>query len=141
LDGEKIALLIRRLQCKSPRCKKIHHELPDKAVPYKRYEAKAVETIIEAEDFKKTDCPCEQSTSIRIKTWYSRLREYYESTLQAVEEMNPQSKEMIKKSRKAITERVSGWLCMLVRMVVNSGRWIQTRSASRVREQVDKIAL
>ncbi|MEW5785724.1 MAG: DUF6431 domain-containing protein, partial [Bacillota bacterium] len=33
--GEREILIIRRLRCKN--CKRVHHELPDIIVPYKRY--------------------------------------------------------------------------------------------------------
>ena len=41
--GNKITLIIRRLRCQS--CRKIHHELPDRVIPYKRHCAETVEKI------------------------------------------------------------------------------------------------
>ena len=124
LDGEKIELIVRRLQCKESGCKKIHHELPDKVVPYKRHESQTIEKILDAPDFRTTDCPCEHSTAHRIKRWYSRLQKYVEGTLRALMEIHTGNEEQIQKRIQTIQARVSGWLCLLVRMVVNSGRWV-----------------
>ena len=41
-DGSTATLIIRRLRCR--KCGRIHHELPDSIVPYKRYDADAIET-------------------------------------------------------------------------------------------------
>ncbi|HHY65869.1 MAG TPA: hypothetical protein GX517_01490 [Alicyclobacillus sp.] len=43
-SGEKIQLIIRRLRC--GRCRRIHHELPDILVPYKRHEALSIEAAV-----------------------------------------------------------------------------------------------
>ncbi|MCF8567984.1 DUF6431 domain-containing protein [Alicyclobacillus tolerans] len=40
-SGKSVKLIIRRLQCRD--CKKIHHELPDILVPYKRHESASIE--------------------------------------------------------------------------------------------------
>lgn len=37
-------LVVRRLRC--TQCRKIHHELPDCVVPYKRYESACVEQVV-----------------------------------------------------------------------------------------------
>ena len=44
-NQEKISLVIKRYRCKS--CGKIHHELPICCIPYKRYEAKVIQDMIE----------------------------------------------------------------------------------------------
>ncbi|MGM0883647.1 MAG: DUF6431 domain-containing protein [Bacillota bacterium] len=43
-EGEYHLLVVRRLRC--AQCRKIHHELPDCVVPYKRYESTCVEQVI-----------------------------------------------------------------------------------------------
>ena len=45
-DGTRRTLRIRRLRCEE--CRKIHHELPDFLVPYKRYTANVVEAVVES---------------------------------------------------------------------------------------------
>ncbi|MEW6524975.1 MAG: DUF6431 domain-containing protein [Bacillota bacterium] len=42
--GEQVELRMRRVRCRA--CRKIHHELPDFLVPYKRYEATCVENVV-----------------------------------------------------------------------------------------------
>lgn len=127
-SGEKKILRIRRLWC--DRCRRIHHELPDIVVPYKRYSTEAIEKILHDTD----DCPCELSTAKRIKLWFFLLREYYESTMESIRVYWEEDKEIA-----AVISRLlplslhhhfsAGWLRTLVRLLVNSNRWIHTRSA------------
>ncbi len=42
-EGTRHVLIIRRLRC--PHCRRIHHELPDCLVPFKRYDAEALESF------------------------------------------------------------------------------------------------
>ena len=43
-DGETKVLIIRRLRC--THCRRIHHELPNCLVPYKRYESACIERVV-----------------------------------------------------------------------------------------------
>lgn len=89
-DGTSISLVIRRLKCSS--CRKIHHELPDLVVPYKRYEAAVIEEIIRMDRVRGSNqisdteeshinmeetaqfCyPCESSTARRIRKWFCEV--------------------------------------------------------------------
>lgn len=54
--GTRIVLVIRRLRCSS--CKRIHHELPDCIVPYKRYSSESIEAIL---DDTEDTVSCEES--------------------------------------------------------------------------------
>lgn len=67
-NGQKVHILIRRLWC--PRCLRIHHELPDFLLPYKRFVARCIEKAINGQ----TDglC-CENSTIIRWHRWFQSL--------------------------------------------------------------------
>ena len=116
--------MIRRLRC--VHCKRIHHELPDCVIPYKRYESKVFEEIIEEKDVPPS-YPCEESTAKRIKLWFYLLREYFESSLTALRTLYsidiPMSFELPPKEKQP-----DGWLRRLVRILVNSGRYMQTRS-------------
>jgi len=67
-DGDKIILMIRRLLCIE--CNRIHHELPDCVVPYKRHCAKTIENVING----GTDAPCESRTITRILAWWLAVR-------------------------------------------------------------------
>lgn len=43
--GTPLSMIIRRLRC--GQCGKVHHELPDVVVPYKRHCAETIEKVIE----------------------------------------------------------------------------------------------
>lgn len=65
LDGEKKTYCLRRLYC--PKCKHIHHELPDFIVPYKRYTVQVIEAIVE----ENICCvPCEDTTIRAFRRWF-----------------------------------------------------------------------
>lgn len=80
-DGGKQKLHIRRRKCQE--CGKIHHELPDMLVPYKRYSVDSIEKII-AGDTKEV--VCEESTIRRIRTWWDTCRLYFESIIASLRE-------------------------------------------------------
>jgi hypothetical protein len=62
-DEEKVVLIIRRLRCCM--CHKIHHELPDFLVPYKRYESSSLEAVITGDE--NISVSAEESTLNRRK--------------------------------------------------------------------------
>lgn len=66
--GEKITLIIRRLRCR--KCQRVHHELPDILVPYKRYESSCIENVLIGLD---NTIPVEESTIYRWKKWFNNL--------------------------------------------------------------------
>jgi hypothetical protein len=116
--GEKLKLIIRRLYC--PKCKRLHHELPDCIVPYKRHTAETIEEIISG---KSEGIACDFKTVRRIMTWWKAVGPYFRSIMGTLAEKYiiamhdpPAFKEM-------------------VRAAVNTNNWIFadmicTRSAS-----------
>ena len=66
--GAKIICRIRRLRCQ--KCRRLHNELPDFIVPYKRYSAEVIVSVSEGKD---TDVPYEGRTRQRIKAWYKKV--------------------------------------------------------------------
>ncbi|MGB8455219.1 MAG: DUF6431 domain-containing protein [Anaerocolumna sp.] len=78
-NGAKKTLILRRLRCSQ--CGRVHHELPDLILPYKRYSIEAVEFIISPSEEHENDFPCELSTAKRLKIWFYLLREYFKNTL------------------------------------------------------------
>lgn len=123
-------LIIRRLFCNS--CSRIHHELPGIIVPYKRYSAEVIEEIL-SEKEETESYPCETSTAHRIRIWFSLLRDYLRRVIEALKLLYKQDAVLLavlkKMSPLEPSHLPSGWLKILVRITVNSGRWIQTRSA------------
>lgn len=111
-SGTPMTIIIRRLRC--GKCGKIHHELPDIIVPYKRHCAETIEKIVGGET---EGLCCEESTIRRIKAWWASCRLYFESVLTALAVKfgvifceRPKPKE-------------------IVRAVTNAHLWIHTRSA------------
>jgi len=128
-DGQKSVLIIRRLKCEH--CRRIHHELPDSIVPYKRYSADAIEEILA--ERKEEIYPCETSTALRLRCWFSLLREYFEMALAAIRYRHREDNVIWQRLSSLMplspTALAAGWLRSIVRILVNSGLWSQTRSA------------
>ena len=110
--GVKLTLVIRRVQCLS--CKKIHHELPDILIPYKRHCANTIGKVIAGD---AGDVCCEDSTIRRIGAWWAACLLYFESILTSLREKY----EIIFSAHPAPKE--------IVRAVVNAHLWPSTRSA------------
>lgn len=135
LDGAEKTLIIRRLRCDS--CEKIHHELPDFIVPYKHYDAQVIENILKGSGKPAESCsPCEDSTARRTIRWFSLLLPYFEAAIRSLIEMNRYHNELVLELSELLPLSASrlpaGWLVRLVRALVNSGRWLQTRLAVHV---------
>ena len=75
-NGENLIIVIRRLKCST--CKKIHHELPDILVPYKRYLSKCIEAIIDGQGGR---IPCENSSIYRLKRWFKGIEAHIKGSL------------------------------------------------------------
>ncbi|MBO6093116.1 MAG: hypothetical protein J6P40_05725, partial [Oscillospiraceae bacterium] len=77
--------------------------------------------------------PCETSTAYRICRWFFLLRNYFERIIEAMKLIYKQDLELLEMLEKLSSLNPatlpSGWLEILVRIIVNSGRWKQTRSA------------
>ena len=105
-------LIIRRLRCID--CKKIHHELPDLLIPYKRHCAETFEKIVTGDH---NGIPCEESTVRRMRSWWESFTQYFVSIMIALREKygvvfssHPMPKEIVK-------------------ITVNTNFWGHTRSA------------
>jgi hypothetical protein len=119
-EEEKQLLKIRRLYC-TP-CKRIHHELPDCIVPYKRYNADTIKNIIDGQS--KNQDACSGSTAERIRKWWRILLPYFLHILQNLTE------------RYGINFGKPPAFKEMVRAVTNTNNWIFphqfcTRSAMR----------
>lgn len=127
-DGSEQILVIRRLKCEL--CAKIHHELPDIIVPYKRYEAEAVESALSSDGSDTTgEFPGEKNTLQRLKLWFLLLQEYFEKVLQYLtQQISLESNVFL--PLYPLKRQADGWLRCLVRYIVNAGLWLQTRCVS-----------
>jgi len=130
-EGEKIILMPRRLMCS--KCKRIHHELPDCIVPYKRHCAGTIEAIVDGKP-EETLClvacsascsalhPGEEGTARRVAKWWRIMLPYLLNIFKSLS------------GKYKIRYRTMPVFTELVRAVVNSNNWtfpnlICTRSA------------
>jgi hypothetical protein len=128
-----VVLIIRRLKCKE--CGRIHHELPDILIPYKRYSSESIEAVI-AGDLELT-VAADESTISRWRAWFFCLASYFAGALisiaaryvkNAVEEPPGLPRSPLQRIWCHVGDG-PGWLARVVRPVVNTNLWLQTRSA------------
>lgn len=134
-SGECKRFIVRRLRCKQ--CEKIHHELPDLIVPYKRYGA----DVIEEATLPTTHLTvaADESTIYRWRYWFFQLIDYWFFILQSLlvqSQVNETSAIDLSSRQLPVHERIGqwfgvggGWLAKIVRPVANHHFWIHTRSA------------
>lgn len=122
-DDDNVTLNIRRLQCHS--CGKIHHELPDCIVPYKRYSAEIIVEAVTTDTLRSTFSG-ETSTLIRLRVWFKLLLDY-------VSRLREHFLLLYKINISNIAIDTIGGLKRIVRILVNSSFWAQTRLAMTVR--------
>ena len=141
-DGSARILIIRRLYC--DHCHRVHHELPDSIVPYRRHSSATVESVLNRRQELEA-YPCENSTAFRIRRWFLLLHDYFEQSLTALKTEHARDAGTVRFLDFLLPlnppELAGGWLKKLVRILVNSGRWIQTRSAWDVRGSGDRLSL
>jgi hypothetical protein len=131
ITGDQKILVIRRLRCCNPRCRRIHAELPDFLVPYKRY---AIDVIAAVLSGTAAIAPAEESTRQRWKNWYRQIRDHLlgvaASVRRNLQEINRTLlASPIRNSPFEISLLTGFGLSELVRLAVNTGNWITTRSA------------
>jgi hypothetical protein len=125
-SGEKAKLVIRRLYCEA--CSKIHHELPDLLVPYKRYDAESIEGALSPSS--RINVAADESTLLRWKCWFLAWVVYAAGCLQAIRirtglPVTGPSAET--QSALHVLGRLvgdaAGWLKRVVRSLANSHLW------------------
>ena len=126
-------MIIRRLKCKG--CGRVHHELPDILIPYKRYSSESIEAVITG-DLELT-VAADESTISRWRDWFISLASYFAGALISI------AARYVKNAAEeppglpgSPLQRIwchvgdgPGWLARVVRPVVNTNLWLQTRSA------------
>lgn len=126
---------IRRLRCSN--CRRIHHELPDFLVPYKRYGSECIEMVLTNPDHHSV--AADDSTLSRWKSWFHYYAEYWVGCLNSILlRVNQEVGSLALTSAKAgnapqrlgrLVGDANGWLARVVRPIVNINFWIHTRSA------------
>ena len=111
-DGNKEKLSIRRLRCSL--CRKIHHELPDCVIPYKRHCVETIENIITG---NTEDICCDFVTEHRIRSWWMTIKLYFEKILASL------------KIKYGVELSANTAPREIIRALVNLNLWVHTRSA------------
>ena len=120
------------MRCKN--CNRIHHELPDILVPYRRYEAESIERTVE--DPTAAGIAADESTLRRWRQWFVIWALYAAGCLESISHRFEKIVESSSTLPRTTLQRIGrfvgdapGWLARTVRPIVNLHLWIQTRSA------------
>ena len=134
-SGEVKVYNIRRLRC--DHCMRIHHELPDVLVPYKRYDSESIEKVLS--NPSNHDVAADESTLFRWMEWFDFFLEYWIGCLISIihhtkqENIPLKDSSLISKTALQKIGRLVGnaprWLVRIVRPIVNNNCWRHTRSA------------
>lgn len=132
--GDHRLLVVRRLRCMQ--CRKIHHELPDCIVPYKRYESACIEQVVSVPSSPST-VAADDATIRRWKSWFQEQAAYLLGALRSIAirfhrdpvEESSVSPQTAHHPFGRYVGDAPGWLGRIVRPVANSNLWLHTRSA------------
>lgn len=119
-DGSKINLIIRRMKC--PHCGRIHHELPDCIVPYKRYSVSLIVAVVKGSDEATDIFPGETSTTARLRSWFRLFQNY-------VNRMRNHYLLLFNVDVHSLKLKTVGGMKRIVRILANTNFWPQTRFA------------
>lgn len=133
-EGEMKLLVIRRFRCSQ--CRKIHHELPDCIVPYKRYESDCIEHVV-TQSAQLLVAPADHATLGRWRLWFQQSVGYWEGALRALaarynldpvkDASTPSQSAYLRLGR--LVGDAPGLLARVVRPIANANLWLHTRSA------------
>lgn len=132
--GDFHVLVIRRMRC--CKCRRIHHELPDCIVPFKRYESECLEHVVSQSEASST-VAADDATLRRWKDWFQEQSTYLLGALRSIAirfHQDPVEKSSVPSQTAHpdfghVVGDAPGWLARIVRPVVNTNLWVHTRSA------------
>jgi hypothetical protein len=124
-SGDRATLIIRRLYCEL--CQRIHHELPDLLVPYKRYDTESIEGVLTSTGTVAAD----ESTISRWRGWFQMWAVYAAGVLYSigirfhlpVEHASTPSQSALHKLGRYVGD-AAGWLGRVVRPITNAHLWV-----------------
>jgi hypothetical protein len=115
-------------------CRRIHHELPEIFVPYKRYEAESIESVLS--EGQSSDVATDDSTLYRWQKWFVQIGAYWSGCLQSIASRFVLSVEATPIPSPSVLQQIRryvglhrGWLARLVRPIVHAHLWVHTRFA------------
>jgi hypothetical protein len=130
--GAQFTYVIRRLRCKG--CERIHHELPDLLVPYKRYESACLESVVS--ERQVSDVAADESSLYRWRVWFEKCWQYWVNCLSTIASRTGNPVEALSVPPSSALQWIGryvgqdvGWLAKVVRPIVNSQLWVHTRFA------------
>jgi uncharacterized protein YbaR (Trm112 family) len=106
-EGRQHVCSVRRLRCK--RCGRLHTELPDFIVPYKRYSAAVIVSVSEGEGI---NVPYEERTRQKIRAWCERVISHLQGVWRQQVNLG------------FVSPYIVPNFVSLVRATVNSGNWL-----------------
>jgi hypothetical protein len=134
-SGESSVYNIRRMGCDN--CGRIHHELTDFLVPYKRYESECIEAV--RTNPTNHDIPADESTLFRWFKWFNSLIDYWVGCLISIMYRTKQENiplDLTSANPETALHRIGRlvgdaprWLERIVRPIENINFWLHTRSA------------
>jgi len=132
-SGKITVLIVRRLRCSN--CNRIHHELPDILVPYKRYDRDSIEAVLDEQ--QPLTVAADDSTINRWRVWFQSLGNHFLGCLASLSIRYSHKPVAVRSTLpKSVLQRIRQyvgatplWLARVVRSVGNSNLWIHTRSA------------
>ncbi|MEK3885645.1 DUF6431 domain-containing protein [Paenibacillus sp. PL2-23] len=126
-SGERAKLIIRRLYCRP--CARIHHELPDLLVPYKRYDAESIEGVWAEPDASVV--AADESTISRWLAWFQVWAVYAAAALHAISTRFQLPVEQASVAPQSALHALgryvgdaAGWLGRTVRPIANLNLWV-----------------
>ncbi|WP_408634024.1 DUF6431 domain-containing protein [Peptoclostridium acidaminophilum] len=123
-DGSRRTYRLRRLKCTA--CGKLHIELPKCMLPFKHYEASAIETAI---DQSRSDCPADDSTINRWKRAFNAVLPQIEGALRACWTSH-ESRHFPLLNRISLLHYIRlegpGWLAFVHYLLSKTGIWLHT---------------
>lgn len=117
-------------------CHRIHHELPDCLVPYKRYESSCIESVV-SECSGLSDVAADNATLYRMRVWFNTVLSYFLSSLNSIairlgqDTVQEPSVPSLSAHQKIglYVGNTPGWLARIVRPIANANLWVHTRLA------------
>lgn len=128
-DGSRESWIVRRLQCRS--CGKLHTELPDFIIPYKHYEAPAIQHTLD--DEPDNSCAADDSTLRRWRKSFAEASPLFIALLTALYMKAANTAAPLFQFDDILSHiramRQKHWLTFVFRLLINSGHRLRTRFA------------